>query len=365
MIEFEQRIAAHDLESATQLYTGPFLDGVFLKNAPEFERWVDQERARLQHVQGDALERLAVRATAARRPRVCRALLASARELEPTDSRAARAVMESLVASGDPAGALAHYRAHQALLRDDLGLEPDATLAAFAKAVQHRKDRPGRSTRRRADETSPTRCALAEQQLARASSRVASPVTRGGGACCCRWRGGGRRGWCRSDMGREERTIRLWSAGAAGTRQPPPPHRDRVRSIRPGGFDARAGSTRYGARGAGKGSVAIRRDAGSVVQPGAVDWSRRGASWRCPTPSGSTRGKCERTRSSISVCRAPVKGYVITAEARSASTDSSLGVIAEAAAGAVDLPDAMLASAAHCASDSSRPARRCLPRSGA
>src|SRR6185436_9724215 len=56
--ELEERIAADDLEAATRLYTWPFLDGVFLKNAPEFERWVDHERSRLEHVQRDALERL-------------------------------------------------------------------------------------------------------------------------------------------------------------------------------------------------------------------------------------------------------------------------------------------------------------------
>jgi DNA-binding SARP family transcriptional activator len=54
VLEFEQRLAADDLEAATRLYTGPFLDGAFLKNTPEFERWVDHERSRLQHVQAEA-----------------------------------------------------------------------------------------------------------------------------------------------------------------------------------------------------------------------------------------------------------------------------------------------------------------------
>jgi DNA-binding SARP family transcriptional activator len=39
VIEFEERIGADDLEAATALYTGPFLDGVFLRNTPDFERW--------------------------------------------------------------------------------------------------------------------------------------------------------------------------------------------------------------------------------------------------------------------------------------------------------------------------------------
>jgi TolB-like protein len=49
--------------------------------------------------------------------------------------------MRALVASGDPAGALAHYRVHQALLREDLGLEPDATLVEFAAEIRERISR--------------------------------------------------------------------------------------------------------------------------------------------------------------------------------------------------------------------------------
>jgi DNA-binding SARP family transcriptional activator/TolB-like protein len=136
VIEFEQRIAADDLESATRLYTGPFLDGVFLKSAPEFERWVDQQRSRLQHAQGDALERLATRATATQ-DHVCAVRLWRQRaSLAPTDSRAARELMGALVASGDPAGALAHHRVHQALLHDDLGVEPDAKLTEWAAVIR-------------------------------------------------------------------------------------------------------------------------------------------------------------------------------------------------------------------------------------
>jgi DNA-binding SARP family transcriptional activator/TolB-like protein len=136
VIEFEERISGEDFEGAVALYTGPFLDGVFLRNAAEFERWVERERARLEHVQGDALEHLAVRATA-RGDHVSAARRWRQRaNLAPSDSRAALRLMESLVASGDPAGALEHYRTHQALLRDELGIEPDATHAEFAAAIR-------------------------------------------------------------------------------------------------------------------------------------------------------------------------------------------------------------------------------------
>ncbi len=152
VMEFEQRIAEDDLEAATRLYTGPFLDGVFLKNAPEFERWVEQERSRLEHAQGDALERLATRATAAHDHVSAVRFWRRRASLAPTDSRAARELMSALAASGDSAGALAHYRAHQILLRDDLGVEPDARLAEFAAVVRDGTSRssavPGTIARR-------------------------------------------------------------------------------------------------------------------------------------------------------------------------------------------------------------------------
>jgi DNA-binding SARP family transcriptional activator len=142
VLEFEQRLAADDLEAATRLYTGPFLDGAFLKNTPEFERWVDHERSRLQHVQAEALERLATRATD-RGDHVSAVRFWRQRaSLVATDSRAARELMESLVASGDPAGALAHYRIHQEMLRDEMALEPDAALVEFAAEIRRGMSRP-------------------------------------------------------------------------------------------------------------------------------------------------------------------------------------------------------------------------------
>ena len=138
VIEFEQCIGADDLDAATRLYAGPFLDGVFLRNTPEFERRVDHERSRPQHLQGDALERLARRATVGHDNVSAVRFWRQRARLEPTDSRAARELMESLVASGDPAGALAHYRGHEALLRDDLSIEPDSALVELAAYVAWR-----------------------------------------------------------------------------------------------------------------------------------------------------------------------------------------------------------------------------------
>ena len=166
VIEFEQHIAADDLESATRLYAGPFLDGVFLRNTPEFERWVDRERDRLQHAQGDALERLARRASAAQDHVSAVRFWRQRASLEPTDSRAARELMESLVASGDPAGALAHYCSHEELLRDDLSMEPDSALVELAASIRARMtllpDTPSAVSRRVSSAVSPLAAAGAQ-----------------------------------------------------------------------------------------------------------------------------------------------------------------------------------------------------------
>src|SRR4051812_31965060 len=45
--ELETLIAQGEHARAIALYTGPFLDGLFVGDAPEFERWVESERARI------------------------------------------------------------------------------------------------------------------------------------------------------------------------------------------------------------------------------------------------------------------------------------------------------------------------------
>src|SRR5947207_7279468 len=61
---FEDALQRGDVEGAVRAYAGPFLDGFFISGAPEFEHWVDAERARLKHCACEALEALATGATA-------------------------------------------------------------------------------------------------------------------------------------------------------------------------------------------------------------------------------------------------------------------------------------------------------------
>ena len=62
--EFVASHRAGQLDRAVALYGGPFLDGFFLSGAPEFERWMDNERAGLARDYAEALDTLAAEAVA-------------------------------------------------------------------------------------------------------------------------------------------------------------------------------------------------------------------------------------------------------------------------------------------------------------
>ena len=65
LAEFTTALEVGDFARAVGAYGGPFLDGFYLNDAPEFERWVESERSRLASAHASALERLARSADAA------------------------------------------------------------------------------------------------------------------------------------------------------------------------------------------------------------------------------------------------------------------------------------------------------------
>jgi DNA-binding SARP family transcriptional activator len=122
---FERALDAGELRAAVPLYTGPFLDGFFLKDAPEFERWADDQRARLARRLTSALGVLAEEAMVAGDARAAIEHLRRAADVDAFDSRAALALIQALAAVGDRAGALVVARRHEHLLQQELGATPD------------------------------------------------------------------------------------------------------------------------------------------------------------------------------------------------------------------------------------------------
>ena len=136
LAEFEHALAAGAYERTVVLYEGPFLEGVHLADAPEFERWAEDERARLAHGAHRALERLARTAAQAGDAEVAAGWWRRLAALDPLDARAAVGLMEALAAAGDTAGALQHARVHEALFREELDAPADPAVAALAERLR-------------------------------------------------------------------------------------------------------------------------------------------------------------------------------------------------------------------------------------
>jgi DNA-binding SARP family transcriptional activator len=119
-------------ECAATLYAGPFLDGVFISTAPEFERWAERERRRFSDAHVGCLRKLATAATKAGDHDGAATWWKRIGEVDPLNSGVAMSFVRSLAAAGDPAGALREARAHESLLSDELGYPPSS---AFCELV--------------------------------------------------------------------------------------------------------------------------------------------------------------------------------------------------------------------------------------
>lgn len=125
---FLDALASGDPHAAVALYRGPFLEGLHIESAEEFERWAGTEREVLARRHREALESLA-RAAAAEGD--TSAEVAWWRRLQGVDrlnTPVALELIDALARAGDRAGALRHGRIHEVLLREELGLDPGEAL---------------------------------------------------------------------------------------------------------------------------------------------------------------------------------------------------------------------------------------------
>jgi adenylate cyclase len=136
-VDFEGALEGGDHTGAVALYKGPFLDGFFLSDAPEFEQWVSRERQRLAAGYSRALESLAEAAESARDPSKAAELWKLRVAQDPYDSRVALRLMQALAASGNRAGALQHAALHQRMLEQEFGMAPPAELASLVEQLRH------------------------------------------------------------------------------------------------------------------------------------------------------------------------------------------------------------------------------------
>lgn len=118
--EFRAAIQDGRLERANELYRGPFLDGVYLRDVPEFERWVGNTRRVLELQYSQALEQLVVSAKKAGDDAASVRWARTLAAIDPLNTRSALILINALSASRDLAGAIRHGELHASLLRQEL-----------------------------------------------------------------------------------------------------------------------------------------------------------------------------------------------------------------------------------------------------
>lgn len=133
---FEDALESGDRAQAVAVYSGPFLDGFYLNDAGEFERWVEEERAQWRKRVCEALESLAVQAKATGDVRGAVRWWRRLTELDRLSSHAALGLLRALVAAGDRVAALEFGRVHTGVLREVLGTRPDAAVTELLERLR-------------------------------------------------------------------------------------------------------------------------------------------------------------------------------------------------------------------------------------
>jgi len=139
VVDFDRAIAAGRSQEALDLYQGDLLEGFFISDAPEFERWQAETRRRLRDAalrsalalvgQAEATGDIAAAALHARR----------AARLGPHDEAVLRRLVALLDKLGDRAGALAAYDEFAQRLGADFEAEPAAETQELVTAVRTRE----------------------------------------------------------------------------------------------------------------------------------------------------------------------------------------------------------------------------------
>ena len=135
---FERALRDGQLEEALDLYRGALLEGFFISDAPEFERWLETARARLQQAAAGAAEAMADRYESGND--LTRAVRWTRRsiELTPSDERLVRHLMVLLDRQGNRAAALEAYEALARRVAAEYDADPAAETKALLAAVRAR-----------------------------------------------------------------------------------------------------------------------------------------------------------------------------------------------------------------------------------
>jgi TolB-like protein/DNA-binding SARP family transcriptional activator/Tfp pilus assembly protein PilF len=145
--DFNDAVKRSDYNAAVSLYTGPFLDGFYLNEAPEFEQWLESERQRLAQSYGDALGRLAKEAEDAKDFGAVVEWRRKLADADPLSSRNALGLIKALANSGDRAAALMYADQYQSLVAKQLNTTVGSEIRELVALLREQSGEFARAAR--------------------------------------------------------------------------------------------------------------------------------------------------------------------------------------------------------------------------
>jgi DNA-binding SARP family transcriptional activator len=140
---FHAALREERYDDALAVYRGDLLEGFYLREAPSFELWVEEERARLRRLAQGAARNLLHSAQRLRDPGLILVGARYALRFAPTDESLIRELLSAHEALGDTVGALEEYRAFAHRCRAHFEVEPSPevarTMAALLARQQHHR----------------------------------------------------------------------------------------------------------------------------------------------------------------------------------------------------------------------------------
>jgi DNA-binding SARP family transcriptional activator/tetratricopeptide (TPR) repeat protein len=143
---FQEALDEGRAQAAVEMYRGPFLDGFWIPDSPEFDQWMDRERDRLAREYREALRELAKRAWEEGDPESAAARWREIARQEPYDSGVTLRLMEALEAAGKRTEALRVADEHAQILEKELDAGPSEKVQALARRLRERPSRPAKVT---------------------------------------------------------------------------------------------------------------------------------------------------------------------------------------------------------------------------
>ncbi len=136
---FGRAIDGEQFREALDLYRGDLLEGFFISDAPDFERWLETERSRLREMASRAARTVGERCEAEGNLTTAAHWARRALDLAPNEEALLRRLITVLDRHGDRAGALQAYEAFTARLAEEYEAQPAPETAALVATVRARQ----------------------------------------------------------------------------------------------------------------------------------------------------------------------------------------------------------------------------------